>query len=443
MQPEKKALVKLIPYLESWKNEENAYLGYVVHRPNLKRMVKIHDDAFSQAPMVDAYLTLYKKTRREKFLQRCIEAANLLVKRFNFKEGKYLYAGFEQESNSLVHISIANSSLLSLASFLEDEELQKKRIHIYRKIAEKSINRCIQTLWKQNIGACQSAERDPYSPKNPRYITNMNSCLVESLVRLYYARKKETYREKAIELADWILSQQKNHGGIAYSYANPRNFVSLYTALALRGLDDVYRLTNELKYKRAMKKAAEHLMDLIDDNTGLPKHRVFHGRIESYPQFVAGSGIILQALFDTMKITGKKYNIKKIIRSVISRQLPHGGIQNFVGYHPTGNKQEKEESLVWEGFVPVPGWNAHMFKFLAHYLELKKGLSSIPDDFPPVFYNNKNFSFFEDRKKLFIMGRNPTKSIGISFYLKGKKYGLSLNPNYSLFKSFLNRIKGL
>ena len=60
----KEKLEHLISWLESYRNNDGGYYGFVIHRTEAKRMRRIHDTAWTQAAMVRGYSNLYRKRRR-------------------------------------------------------------------------------------------------------------------------------------------------------------------------------------------------------------------------------------------------------------------------------------------------------------------------------------------------------------------------------------------
>jgi len=422
------ALSKQISWLQTWKTKKGAYNGYVVHRHDLKRMFKIHDTPWSQGPIINGYLNLYLKTENSKWLQEAIQAADLQCERLH-KSGKYIYAGFEDDRfSSLVHNSLANCALLDLAKVLIDEG-NDENAQRYLKIVKDNIDLyIIGVLWDENFAAFKFSEIDYYTPNVTRFVVNMNSVAVESLIKLSILTGEKKYQEYAMRVGEWILTEQiestdTENGGINYSQVQPRVLISIYTALAMRGLDDLFSITKDHRYLKMMKKAAIHLKNLVDPETKLFYHAIINGKIVKYPQFVAGAGIILKALDDTEKLTGEKYNYQNTFNAILERQFPNGGLQNFVGYNTfencrlNGNKDE-----VWEDKVPVMGWNAHMFEFLTR--KVKKDSICIFEKYKKNYLVSNNFIYMEGNNSILILGFRPIKSFILFFAIK--KINISL-----------------
>ena len=419
------ALSKQISWLQTWKTKKGAYNGYVVHRFGLKRMFKIHDTPWSQGPIINGYLNLYQNTKDNKWLQEAIQAADLQCKRLH-KTGKYIYAGFEDDRfSSLVHNSLANCALLDLAKVLidegDDEKAQK-----YLKIAKENVDKhIVGVLWDEKFGAFKFNEIDYYTPGATRFTVNMNSVTVESLIKLSSLTGEKKYQDYAVRVGEWMLTEQikssdLENGGINYSQFQPRILILIYTALAMRGLDDLYYLTEDQRYVEMMKNGANHLINLIDPETKLFYHAVLNGDISKYPQFIAGAGMILKALDDAEKLIGEKFDYQDTLNAILKKQLPNGGFSNFMGYR---NKNEKRDgNEVWEDKVPVVGWNAHIFEFLTRMAQ--NDFLYKPTKFKMSFLATKNYFYRESKRSILILGIKPIRSLILYFAIKKISFAL-------------------
>lgn len=411
------ALSKQISWLQTWKTKEGAYNGYVVHRHDLKRMFKIHDTPWSQGPIISGYLNLYQKTNDKMWLREAIQAADLQCQRLD-KAGRYIYAGFEDDRfSSLVHNSLANCALLDLAKAIlkegDDGKAQK-----YLSTAKENIDRyIISKLWDEESGAFRFSEIDYYSPNVTRFVANMNSVAVENLIKLATLSGQRGYQDYAIRVGEWLLTEQVKssdleNGGINYSQVQPRVLIAIYTALAMRGIDDLYYLTNDQRYLEMMRGAAKHLLNLEDPETKLFYHAVINGELLRFPQFISGGGIILKALDDAERLTGDKFDYQDTLNAILRKQLPNGGFPNFVGYR---NKSDKETE-VWEDKVPVTGWNAHMFEFLSRKVE-----RSFSYKFANIVTNHLasgSYFYRESKRSILISALKPLRSVIFYFAIK-------------------------
>lgn len=437
------ALTKQIKWIKTWQTETGGFNGYVVHRHDLKRMYRTHDTSWSQAPIINGFLNLYKSTFDISWLNEAIKAADLQCYR-QCKNGSYTFAGFEDDRfSSLVHNSLSNCALLDLAKILINKG-NKRLANKYIKVVKSNIdNYLIDKLWNNKFGAFKFSEIDYYSPNVTRYVVNMNSVAAESLIKLSAIIENEGYLDYALRIGEWILTEQISsqdirNGGINYSQVQPDTLISIYTALAMRGLDDLFYATNDNRYLEMMVKASKHLMNLIDPNTMLFNHSVIKGELVKFPQPIAGAGIILKALDDTEKLSGIRYSYDNVLEKILLSQLSNGGFKNFVGYNTLDNYRiSGNGELVWEDIVPVVGWNAHLFEFLTRKIE-----GAYKYDPNIKVHSNidisKNYIYLESCNFLIILGFRPFKSQIILVAYKDFPVTLYLSPKvFIIFMSII------
>jgi hypothetical protein len=360
----------------------------------------------------------------DKWLNEAIVAADLQCKRLQ-ESGNYIFAGFEDDRfSSLVHNSLANCALIDLANILKNRgEVNKSNKYI--NIVSCNVNNyIIKELWDESFGAFKFSKKDYYSLNATRFVVNMNSVAVESLIKLYQFTNEPKYREYALRVGKWILTQQiqddreLEYGGINYSQVQPRVLISIYTALAMRGLDDLFNLTGNPCYLDMMRKAARHLIKLIDPETDFFYHGVIDGNLRKYPQFVAGSGIILKALDDAEQFTGEKYDYHASLKKILELQNDNGGFQNFIQYY---DKKDKGKS-VWEDIAPNTAWNAHLFEFLTR--KISSDFRIYPRSYKNLLIFNHNYIFIESKRFVSILGFKPIRSIIVYFAVKRWPFSL-------------------
>jgi hypothetical protein len=254
----------------------------------------------------------------------------------------------------------------------------------------------------------------------------MNSVAVESLIKLSSLTAEKKYQDYAIRVGEWMLTEQiesndLENGGINYSQVQPMILISIYTALAMRGIDDLYYLTEEdQRYLEMMRNAANHLVNLIDPETKLFYHAIVEGELLKYPQFIAGSGMIFKALDDAEKLTGEKFVYQDTLNTILKKQFPNGGFSNFIGYR---NKNENGGvNGVWEDIVPVMGWNAHIFEFLTRMAQ--NDFLYKPTKFKMSYLATKNYFYRESKCSILILGIKPIRSLILYFAIKKISFAL-------------------
>jgi len=319
---------------------------------------------------------------------------------------------------------------------------RRKEAQRYIDVAKTNIDRYILgTLWDDEFGAFRFSTIDYYSPQKTRFVANMNSVAIESLIKLFNLTGDELYRRHAIETGEWLLTQSVKSlgfgdGGIGYSQIQPNTLIAIYTALAMRGLEDLFNLTEDGRYKQMMQRAASHLMSLLDPDTKLFYHAVVDGELIKYPEFIAGSGIILKALDDATRLSGAKYSCPETLEAILSSQLSNGAFPSFIGYDTQENGRAKGRGLVvWEDKVPVMGWNAHLFEFLTRIVE--DHFSCLEGEGRSNRFITPNYGYLEGKRYTLILGLKPLREFMVYFAIKR----LPIAPIYASVPLFRRRIR--
>ncbi len=413
---------KLYQWINTWRQKNGAYNGWVVHRYDLKRLKEIHDTPWEQSAIINGLLNLYENTKNKKYLREAEQAVRLQISRLDMSTGKYNYAGFEDDRfSSLVHNALADCAILEYAKIIKG-----RKSDLYNQIIETVISNfqkyLFGVLWNEEIKAFKFSEVDYYSRNQDRYVANMNSVAVEAMIKLYLLEDDEFYRDKALQVGEWLKTQVHYSddyldGAIVYSDVLPDIFVNIYTALALRGIDDLYQLTGDKEYGKIMIKAAEHLLKYTENDFFC--HAAVNGIKHKKPYFVAGAGIILKAIDDTNRLMNTNYDLSRFVKKILSYQQPLGGIQSFVGYNSKDNHRKKGTNQweVWEDYAPGVPWNAHIFEFLSRY---------VSEDFNETVQCNttkritRSYLYYENRDKFFVVSLFPLRSSTVILINKRK-----------------------
>ncbi|QZY55554.1 hypothetical protein [Crassaminicella profunda] len=439
-----KATNKLLNWIKTWEINDGAYNGYVIHRGDSKRLKYIHDTPWSQGPIIQGLINIYNRTQDETYYKEAKKAVKVQMKRLN-SNGSYDYAGFEDDRfSSLVHNSLANCALLEFAKL--EKEINNESIlfmDIMSTVKTNIDEYLIKILWDENYGAFKFSAIDYYSLGQDRFVANMNSVAVESLIIFYELTNNEEYLNYALRIGEWILTQkvQKEgllYGAISYAQTHPDMIVSIYTALALRGIDDLYRITNDVRYKNMMIDAVEHLYRLIEND--LFYHASYDGELRKEPYFIAGIGLILKAIEDVNISCNTKYPLNNIIDRILSKQTNIGGIKSFLAYNGKGNgrKNGNKNLEVWEDSSLVMGWNAHAFEFLSRHVTGEFKFRKIVKKYINIKWN---YIYIETTKRIFVLNIWPIKSM-ILLYINKKKEKSIISLNalniYSSIRKFIN-----
>ena len=417
------AVSRLLSWLLSWKTEAGAYHGFVVHRHDLKRMWALHDTPWSQSGVIEGFLELHKRTGCNRCLREAEQAASLQAKRL--RECRFIYAGLEDDRfSSLVHNALADSTLIDAASSMHDHGRGTKADKLIQVATDNVEGYLIPKLLDRKVGAFKFAEFDYYSPDKTRFVANMNSVVAEVLAKLYFLTNHRQYIDLASRVGEWLQKQISlsgpTRGQIQYSDKQHSIYVSLYTALALRGLDDLHLLTGSNRYLMMTLMAAKALLALMDPKTGLFLHGFSAGRRTTYPIFIAGSGMIFRAIHDAELLTHRSLiSWEDCIRPLLRFQNPSGGFESFLGYDTEDNIRPRASKVdVWENRVPTVCWNAQLFAFLTRFVS-SEFQHSHKSHVPETFLTGPAFAYSEDERRVGIVCSYPPRSAIV--YLAKKK----------------------
>lgn len=460
------ALGGLISWLETWRTAEGAYNGFVIHRANTKRMSHIHDTAWTQAAIIRGYANLYRKSREPRWHDALVLAADLQASRFEPETGKYRFAGHEDDRFcSLVHCALANSALLGSCGLVKEQRRER-----YVGIVRENVNHYwMPSLWVEEEGAFRFSKIDYYSINEHRFVINFNTMAVETLLKLADITGDSRYREIALHVGQWLIEKcdhaRQFHtqllsklgkagdncmlmplGGLPYQYTatqrNPDNCVTIYNGLALRGICSLYRATEDEAYATITRETAEFLLAMRDPETRLFYHTTWRGRIEPYPQFIAGAGMTLNGLHEALPLVGEQVLAKDTVEKILAHAHPNGSFPSFIG-KDRGNRR-KGTGVVWEDVVASVNWNAQLFEYLTRLVDAPSAIC-VTRLKSSVRIGHKRFFYFDMPQGVSILSWWPPRSWG--FYIikkRSPRAWLSFNPRplLSAIKSRIGKVLG-
>lgn len=439
--------VDMLDWLNTWRQENGAYNGYVVHRFDLKRLKKIHDTPWEQTPIIDGLFNIYKKTNNIKYYELAKQSVMLQINRLNRETGMFDYAGFEDDRfSSLVHNSLADCALLTFAKNCRKEDigLKEKVLETVKINFDKYF---FGELYSSEAKAFKFSFVDYYWPNENRYVANMNSVAIEAMMRYSALTGEEYYRDKALEILNSVITlvcktkDVMEEGGIGYSNTHPDWFISIYTALALRGICEVYKYNKNKELRDIMVLSAEHLIRYTSKE-GYFCHAIENGIQTPYPYWIAGGGMILKAIDDVSKILEIEFDVSKILDKIVSHQQKCGGVSAFLNYNSKDNHRKKYNSnsnvRVWEEIVPVPAWNAHLFEYLTRFID--KNFDEYASKNTLSLVLNRRYIYFENKKNFFVCSFFPLYSCAIVWIKKNRNtslIGFSLRGMYSKIRKII------
>ena len=461
------SLGSLIGWLETWRDANGAYPGFVVHRFENKRMDAVHDTAWTQSAMIRGYGNLFRKSREDRWGKAMVLAADLLASRYDPQTGKLSHTGHENERfHSLGSCALGVCALLSVAD-LVDTDRRGKYIHI----AVDHVQRYwLDGLWVEGEGAFKFSETDLYSPREHRYVVNFNTMAAEALLAIYEVTGKQEFKDRALRVGQWLIerwseTQAVNErilagrattvddptsiwmapGGFAYQFTEsnrtPDNYVVLYAGLSLRGLHALYRATRDQRFAQMIHAQSQFILAMRDPDTRLFYHAARQGRIEKNPQFIAGAGMVLTGLLEVMPLVGTQALPEDTVRSILRRAHGNGSIPGFIGKNDTGHSHRDGGGVVWEDVAASMNWNAQWFEFLTRLVEHPAQIDVKPCT-QTVQIATRRFIYRDAPATAGILSWWPPKSAGLHLYAKTwPRAWLSLYPAalYGRLRSRLRR----
>lgn len=462
------ALGGLIGWLDTWRTEQGAYNGFVVHRTEAKRMWHVHDTAWTQSAIIRGYSNLYRRSHEQRWGESMRQAADLLASRYDPCTGRICYTGHEDDRfESLVSCALGVCALLSTYDLVDD-----RRRKNYIGVTVDHVKRYwFDVLWVEDKGIFKFSEVDFYSLNEDRFVVNFNTMAVEALLGLYDVTGDKEFRDKAYQVGEWLIerwnytqgvnaeilvgrttvadnssSDWMPPGGFSYQFTlsqqEPDNYVTLYNGLSLRGLYALYRATRDGRFAEMIRAQSEYLLSMRDPETRLFYHTAKKGHIEKNPQFVAGAGMTLVGLHEVMPLIGDQAIPEDTIKTILGMKYVNGSYPGFLGKNDTGLSWRGGGGVVWEDVAASMNWNAQWFEYLTRLIVDPEQIDVRPYRRSFSILNCR-FLYRDTPKSVQILSWWPPLSWGLFCYTKKRaKAWIAIYPAlmYSRFRSWLRGI---
>lgn len=386
-------------WFDTWKDSENGIHGYVVHH-HADAIKVISPDTWTQSSVLLGHLNLYNKSKQIKWLKKAISEANYLVKNYVWEQNYFHNAMFEHKPGNekvytnLIHNAYPAYALLKLCKILKK---QRKSYHFYLKVCKDVIiNQFFKKNWNNKKKIFTRGFDDSFT-------LNMASTAIRAII--YFDeitnQKGKLIKKYCVPTADAIIKYQKSNGCFPYTSDMKGTAPLIYIGITMQGLISLFKITKQKKYFDSCVKAANFLIQNIDSKTGLFYHRYEDNILFKYPEFVAGSMLIVHQLKRLEEFGLDFPAINKVINSVIKRQFKSGGIQQFIGFSDIfmsefyGPEPEKKK---WRDLLPIPGWNGLAFDALTYCFNGKR-IPKPTNNFPTKYISEK-CDIFEYKDKV-------------------------------------------
>lgn len=311
--------------------------------------------------IISGYLNLYKKTGDAHWLEKAKHAGQDLITG-QYPDGNFRHSGFELNpySGGRPHEAAVDIALLKLA--------EVTGLEVYLRAAQQNIN-CyfIQQLWSGGVFH-DSLDHSTFVP-------NKAATLSEALFLLSALTDDEGYAVwYARPTLDCILKHQITGGpldGAIYQYSSRGKkiewFFPYYAARCIPALIIGYRWTSDERYLEAARSAGDFIMRWRSPDGGFPQVVYPNGRVNRYPQWIAGAADILRAL-TLLNGCGGNYDLRLSQARVLSGQLSTGGFRSASGFASQSSQRPPGSLPDFRDVLPVSGWNDKAFRYLTTLL---------------------------------------------------------------------------
>ena len=223
-----------------------------------------------------------------------------------------------------------------------------------------------------------------------------------------------------------------SYGGIGYANTHPNWYISIYTALALRGLCEAYKYKQDEHLKKMLITSAEHLLRYTQNDYFC--HAIQESVQTPYPYWIAGGGMILKGINDVERVLGITFDVDAKVEKILSHQLKCGGVSSFLKYNSRDNHRRKNhpDARVWEEIAPGPPWNAHLFEYLTRFAT--KDIDNCKPANKASLSVRLRYIYFENNKAFFVSSVFPLFSCALVVINKRRNksiIGFSLRHTYS------------
>lgn len=292
--------------------------------------------------LICSYVLLYKKLKKEKYLDKAKEAADFLCSLQKWS-GQFRYDTFEFDTKKPTGLTLIHNALPSIALL----ELYKvSKVKKYLVAAKRNISWFYCRLW------------------NGKYLSgcvNQDLCAAEALAVLYEIEGKEVYKKRAKKLADNLLWLQIKEGvlkgGFIRGVSEKDLVIPWYDALTALSYHHIGIICDEEKYKNTARITADFIKKNLS-NKGLVHWYLLQDnqwKKKEEPMLVAPAGVALSLY--------KELGIKTKV-NLLAHQNNEGSFP--LSYYYTDQRAE-----------PNLGWNQFMLLYLCSEAEKEVSVREI------------------------------------------------------------------
>lgn len=312
------------------------------------------------------YLNLFQATGRQVWLDKAIRAGNDLIAG-QLASGKYRNSNFEMnpQSGGNPHEAACDLGLLHLARELR--RLGRSAWEEYYLAADRNLRAYILgALWDPE--SCFFRNR----PDEATFVPNKAATIAEALMVWEGFNAESDFLERfVIPTLDKILVCQvrnQDHrfeGAIDQGWLGRKSlgrYFPFYIARCIPALIDGFRSTGYERYHQAAWLAMSFVLRQQLEDGSFPQVIYRSGRINRYPQWIAGAGDVLRAM-DLMEVEGMDISANITQGWLLNGLLPNGGIRTAIGFGSYLSQRPPRKPDVRD-VIPVCGWVDKAFRYL-------------------------------------------------------------------------------
>lgn len=311
--------------------------------------------------IICGYLNLYSWSMEPKWLAKACRAGDDLVAG-QLPSGNYRNSQFELNPGmgGTPHEAACDAALLQLALALKAEG--NERWSIYANSAMRNLQDFyIERLW-DNTNQCFSDQAGVAS-----FVPNKAATLVEALLLAAQLTAESKWSEQYARLTLNKITRYQVVGGELDGaiYQNSlggriiERFFPFYIARCLPALLQGYQVFQEEAYRTAACRAANFIIKTRYPDGSFPQVLYRRGRVNRYPQWVAGAGDILRCL--ALAAEWAPFDPAPTLAWLLGQQKPDGSLPTAVGFGNTSIVRQKPDARDELG---VCGWVDKTFRYL-------------------------------------------------------------------------------
>jgi hypothetical protein len=316
--------------------------------------------------IIHGCLNMHRHTDDPSWLATARRAGDDLL-RGQLPDGRYRHSSFELNPYpaGTPHEAACDLALLRLAWAIRQHDDPAWRA--YLDAARRNIMYVqMATLWDEQA---QSFRDHPHIPS---FVPNKAATLAEALCALAELSREELLIDRyALPTLEAVLAHQVRGGaldGAIHQYSQQGRkvaaFFPFYTARCVPGLLEGYAHTQDERWVDAALRAMRFVLRWQYDDGSFPQVVYMGGRVNRYPQWVAGTGDILRAML-LLQPYGLAADRKRSEAWLLSGWEPHGAVRTAHGFAAQASQRDPGALPEFRDLLPVVGWADKAFRYLS------------------------------------------------------------------------------